>query len=486
MNHSTNYELKTQNSQRIHFIAIGGAAMHNLAIALHKKGFHISGSDDEIMEPSKSRLKELNLLPEKEGWFPEKITKDLDAVILGMHARIDNPELLKAQELGVKIYSYPEYLYEFSKNKKRVVIGGSHGKTSITAMIMHVLNFADNASLNSELKTLNFDYMVGSKVEGFETMVKLTEDSPVIILEGDEYLSSPVDRRPKFHLYKADIALLSGIAWDHINVFPTFESYVEQFRIFVDQIPPDGTLVYCEKDEEVKKVAEHSTSSCRKIPYGIPDYMIENGITFLTTNNSQLRTELQVFGEHNLLNIEGARNICNLLGVSDEKFYRAISSFKGAARRLELLAKNGSVSVFKDFAHSPSKLKASVEAVKQQFPERTIIACMELHTFSSLNEDFLNQYIGTMDKADEAIVYFNPHTIEHKKLKPITEEQVRVAFGNANIKVVTDSKKMFDYLIGSNHLNAVLLMMSSGNFDGMDLGQLAQSVAGGKKAVTEA
>jgi UDP-N-acetylmuramate: L-alanyl-gamma-D-glutamyl-meso-diaminopimelate ligase len=486
MNHSPNSELRTPGSKRIHFIAIGGAAMHNLAIALHKKGFHISGSDDEIMEPSKSRLKHLNLLPEREGWFPEKITNDLDAVILGMHARIDNPELLKAQEIGVKIYSYPEYLYEFSKNKKRVVIGGSHGKTSITAMIMHVLKNVSSGSPISGLQTPDFDYMVGSKVEGFETMVKLTEESPVIILEGDEYLSSPIDRRPKFHLYKADIALLSGIAWDHINVFPTFESYVEQFRIFVNQVPANGTLVYCENDIEVKKVAEQSTSSCKKIPYGIPDYEIKNGITFLLTPDSKLRTPLEVFGEHNLMNIEGARNICKLLGVDYEKFYNAISSFKGAARRLELLAKSDSVSVFKDFAHSPSKLKASVEAVKQQFPDRKIIACMELHTFSSLNENFLDQYKGSMDKADEAIVYFNPHTIEHKKLNPVSESQVRTAFGNDRIKVFTDSKKMYEYLSGINHRNTVLLMMSSGNFDGMDLEQLAKSATNGKKTFSEA
>ena len=457
--------------------------MHNLAIALHKKGFQITGSDDEIMEPSKSRLKEFGLLPGKEGWFSEKITRDLDAVILGMHARIDNPELLEAQRLGIKIYSYPEYLYEFSKNKKRVVIGGSHGKTSITAMIMHVLKLCE----------FDFDYMVGSKVEGFETMVKLTEESPVIILEGDEYLSSPIDRRPKFHLYKADFALLSGIAWDHINVFPTFESYVEQFQIFVDQVPADGTLVYCEHDKEVKKVAEHSTSSCKKIPYGIPSYEIKNGITFLRpvphlsgTTNTGHQTALQVFGEHNLMNMEGARNICNLLGVDNEKFYQAISSFKGAARRLELLARNDSVSVFKDFAHSPSKLKASVEAVKQQFPDRTVFACMELHTFSSLNENFLDQYAGSMDKADEAIVYFNPHTIEHKKLKPVTEKQVRAAFGNDRIHVFTDSKKLYDYLTSFAHRDTVVLMMSSGNFDGMNLEQLAQSAIGGKKAYTEA
>jgi UDP-N-acetylmuramate: L-alanyl-gamma-D-glutamyl-meso-diaminopimelate ligase len=474
--------------KRLHFIAIGGAAMHNLAIALHKKGFLITGSDDEIMEPSKSRLKEFNLLPEKDGWFPEKITDRLDAVILGMHARIDNPELIKAQELGIKIYSYPEYLYEFSKNKKRIVIGGSHGKTSITAMIMHVLKTVNESVKKipgSELKTSDFDYMVGSKVIGFDTMVKLTDESPVIILEGDEYLSSPIDRRPKFHLYKADIALLSGIAWDHINVFPTFENYVEQFRIFADGIPADGTLVYCEIDPEVKKVAGQSSSSCKKIPYGLPDYKIQNGMTFLLAPDSKLQTPLHVFGEHNLMNIEGARNICNLLGVSDENFYAAISTFKGAARRLELLAKNDTVAVYKDFAHSPSKLKASVEAVKQQFPERTIIACMELHTFSSLNENFLELYKGSMDHADEPIVYFNPHTIEHKKLKPITEQQVKNAFGNSGIKIFTDSKKMYDYLLDKDHRNTVILMMSSGNFDGMNLEQMAQSVVRKKEQISE-
>ncbi len=468
-------ELETPNS-KLHFIAIGGAAMHNLAIALHKKSFQVTGSDDEIMEPSRSRLKALKLLPEKEGWFPEKITNDLQAVILGMHARADNPELLKAQELGIKIYSYPEYLYEFSKNKKRVVIGGSHGKTSITAMIMHVLKQCN----------LDFDYMVGSKLEGFDTMVKLTEEASCIILEGDEYLASPVDRRPKFHLYHADIALLSGIAWDHINVFPTFENYVEQFQIFVDQIPATGTLVYCEMDAEVKKVVELSASKCKRIAYGIPDYKIKNGVTsiHLRTYDAELQTDLSIFGEHNLMNLEGARNICKLLDVSDEKFYSAIASFKGAARRLELLAKNETVSVFKDFAHSPSKLQATTEAVKQQFPERKIIACMELHTFSSLNENFLDQYKGSMDKADEAIVYFNPHTIEHKKLKPITEEQVKHSFGNSRIKIFTVSDELVHYLAGMNHRNTVVLMMSSGNFDGMNLEQLAQNII--QKSFTEA
>jgi UDP-N-acetylmuramate: L-alanyl-gamma-D-glutamyl-meso-diaminopimelate ligase len=470
---SPNAAFKSPDFKKIHFVAIGGAAMHNLAIALHRKGISITGSDDEIMEPSLSRLKNLNLLPEKEGWFPEKITRDLDAVILGMHARPDNPELLQAQKLGIKIYSYPEYLYEFSRKKKRVVIGGSHGKTSITAMILHVLKHAER----------DFDYMVGSKLEGFDTMVKLTEDSPVIVLEGDEYLSSPVDRRPKFHLYHADIALISGIAWDHINVFPTFENYVEQFQIFADQVPANGTIVYCNLDPEVKKVVEGSKSSAAKVPYGLPRYEILNGETILRTADSGLAVKLKIFGEHNLMNLEGARNICNLMGIENQKFYEAISSFKGAARRLELLAKNETLSVYKDFAHSPSKLKATTEAVKQQFPDRKVIACMELHTFSSLNENFLNEYKGSMDKADEAIVYFNPHTIEHKKLKAISEEQVRASFGNERIKIFTDSKKLSEYFEKTNLKNSVVLMMSSGNFDGINLEQLAQNLV--QKIFTE-
>jgi UDP-N-acetylmuramate: L-alanyl-gamma-D-glutamyl-meso-diaminopimelate ligase len=451
-------------NHRIHFIAIGGAAMHNLALALHQKGFTITGSDDEIAEPSLSRLKNVGLLPPQMGWFPGKITNDLDAVILGMHARVDNPELIKAQELGVRIYSYPEYLYEFSKDKKRVVIGGSHGKTTITAMILHVLNGRGS-----------FDYMVGAKLEGFDTMVRLTEEAPVIILEGDEYLSSPVDRRPKFHLYKADIALLSGIAWDHINVFPTYEDYVKQFQIYVDQVPDDGVIIYCSEDPEVVRVVQQSLSQCPKISYSIPKHKIVNGVTYLIPD-SRLPIPLIVFGHHNLLNIEGASLVCKELGVTDEQFYQSISSFKGAARRLELLAKNETTSVFKDFAHSPSKLKATTEAVKEQFSGRTIIACMELHTFSSLNENFLSLYGGSMDMADEAIVYYNPHTIEHKKLKPITEEQVRGAFQRRDIKIFTDSSKLKEYLLSKNYSNSVLLLMSSGTFDGINLEELAKEV----------
>lgn len=453
----------------VHLIAIGGSAMHNMAIAMHKKGFKVTGSDDEIFEPSKSRLAKLNLLPEKEGWDINNIHKGLDAVILGMHARADNPELLKAQELGLKIYSYPEYVYEQTKDKTRIVIGGSHGKTTITAMILHVLNF----------HKVDCDYLVGAQLHGFDTMVKLTKEAKIAVIEGDEYLSSPIDRRPKFHLYKPNIAIISGIAWDHINVFPTFDNYVEQFQIFTDLIEPNGSLIYCELDEQVKKVGDNARKDINKIPYGIPEYKIENGTTVLT--NCPLPTancQLQVFGEHNLMNLTAARLCCNQAGIGDTQFYDAIQSFSGAAKRLELIKKNNVTAVYKDFAHSPSKLKATTQAVKKQFPERKLIACMELHTFSSLNENFLKEYDGAMALADEAFVYFNPHTIEHKKLKPITEAQVKQAFGGNNIKVYTDSKELLNDLLKKDFTTKNLLMMSSGNFDGIDFKELGEKIVG--------
>ncbi len=449
---------------KIHFIAIGGSAMHNLAIAMHQKGFNITGSDDEVVEPSKSRLDKLGLLPPQMGWFPDKLDKSLDAVILGMHARADNPELLKAKELGLKIFSYPEYIYEQCKDKTRIVVGGSHGKTTITAMILHVLNSCGIAC----------DYMVGAQLEGFDAMVKLTETARLAVIEGDEYLSSPIDRRPKFHLYHPHIAILSGIAWDHINVFPTFPDYVEQFRIFITLIEKEGSLVYCENDAEVKQLALASRQDIKKIPYGVPAYTVKDGITFL--NASGMEVPLQVFGEHNLMNLNGARLVCNQVGVSDKDFYHAISTFKGAAKRLELVRHADQFNVYKDFAHSPSKLKATTAAVKTQFPDRKLIACMELHTFSSLNEDFLKEYRGAMDSAEEAYVYFNPHTIEHKKLKPITSEQVRLAFGTPGLKVFTNSAELMDMLKKKSLANCNLLLMSSGNFDGVDFKALSDEL----------
>lgn len=452
---------------RIHFIAIGGAAMHNMAICMHKKGYIVTGSDDEIREPSLSRLKQHGILPVEMGWHPEKITKDLDAIILGMHARLDNPELIKAQELGVRIYSYPEYIYEQTKDKTRIVIGGSHGKTTITAMILHVFKQCG----------IDTDYMVGAALPGFDTMVKLTNEAKYVVVEGDEYLASPIDKRPKFHLYHPHIAIISGIAWDHINVFPTYDIYVDQFRQFIRLIEPGGTLVYCQEDKDLNSLAnemKHKRTDLYYYPYGVPENSIENGETILIHDKG--KTRLHIFGEHNLMNLNGARLVCNKAGISDEQFYNAISSFKGAARRLELVYKNEHTAYYKDFAHSPSKLKATTDAVKKQYPNRKLVACMELHTFSSLNEDFLKEYKGAMDLADKAIVYFNPQVIEHKKLKPITVEQVKEAFGREDLMVLVQSKDVLNELKSRSWDNTNLLMMTSGNFDGIDLDGLGKEL----------
>lgn len=451
---------------KVHFIAIGGSAMHNLAIALHKKGFEVTGSDDVLFEPSVSRLAKYGILPKENGWFPEKLSKDIDAVILGMHARADNPELLKAQELGLKIYSYPEYIYEQAKDKLRVVIGGSHGKTTITSMILHVLQMAGK----------KFDYLVGAQLEGFETMVGLTHDAPVMVIEGDEYLASAIDRRPKFHLYKAKIGVISGIAWDHINVFPTFESYIEQFRIFVETIQPNGKLIYSQTDEVLNAMVAEDHSSVEKLPYALPQFVIENGVTIILSDHK--RYPLQVFGEHNLLNMEAARLVCESLEIGRDEFYNHITSFKGAARRLELLGKNEHAAIFKDFAHSPSKLKATVHAVKAQFPNRQLIACIELHTFSSLNKDFLAEYAGAMDGADTAIVFISFETFAQKKMEPYPPEVVKKAFQRADLLVFNDPKLLVNYFENVNIIDKNLLMMSSGNFGGINLVNIANNLLG--------
>ncbi len=450
--------------KKVHFIAIGGSAMHNLAIALHRKGYHVTGSDDQIFEPSRSRLAKAGILPESDGWFPEKITGNLDAVILGMHARADNPELEKAEELGLKIFSYPEFLYEQAKDKKRVVIGGSHGKTSITAMILHVMN---------KLK-MDTDYMVGAQLEGFDCMVRLTESAPVAVFEGDEYLSSPIDRRPKFHLYRPHIAVLSGIAWDHINVFPTYENYVDQFRQFVDLIEPGGTLIYCSEDDALNTLVEGNKRLNLK-PYGIHPHRIENGISHLITGMDE-NLPVAVFGDHNLMNLNAARLVCESLGVQSSSFYTAIADFTGASKRLEKIASTDNAAVFKDFAHSPSKLVATVQAVQKQFPDRKLVACMELHTFSSLNKAFLQQYAGTMNHCDYAVVYFNPQTIAHKKLAPISVAEVKKAFAREDLIVLNETSEVLNWLGDFSWPGHNLLLMTSGNFDGVDLDQLGKSL----------
>lgn len=431
--------------------------MHNLAIALKDKGYHVTGSDDAIFEPSKSRLKKKGILPKELGWFPEKITSDIDAVILGMHAHQDNPELARAKELGLKIYSYPEFLYEQSKTKTRVVVAGSHGKTTITSMILHVLNFHQK----------EVDFMVGAQLEGFDCMVKLTEHNDFMVLEGDEYLSSPIDLRSKFLLYQPNIALLSGIAWDHINVFKTFDDYVEQFRKFVASITPGGVLVYNEEDSEVVKVVENAENYFRKMPYKTPEYEIANGKVLLKTEMGDI--PLSVFGAHNLLNLEGARHICQTLGIMDEEFYEAIMNFKGASKRLEKVERNDKGILYKDFAHAPSKVKAAVKAFCEQFKNERKYGFLELHTYSSLNPIFLEQYDHAMDGLDEAIVFYSEDALKIKRMEPISPDLIKEKFKNENLTVFTNAEELHQYWNTLDKTQGVYMMMSSGNFGGLDL-----------------
>lgn len=441
---------------RIHFIAIGGAAMHNLALAIQQKaGYVVTGSDDEIFDPARTHLLEAGLLPDQMGWHPERITPDIDAIILGMHAREDNPELVRARELGLRIYSFPEYLYEQTKDKFRIVVGGSHGKTTTTAMILYVLNRLG----------IEADYMVGAQIEGFERMVRLSDTAKYAVFEGDEYLTSPLDLRSKFLWYKPNTAILTGIAWDHINVFPTFDLYVDTFRKFVDTFEPNGTFIYYSGDENLQKIAAGARKDIRCRPYSA----------------YQGDVPMQVFGQHNMENMQAACMACETIGVQPEDFYREISTFTGAANRLEKIAETKSSVAYKDFAHSPSKLRATVKAVRERYPDKRLVAAMELHTFSSLMADFLPQYKGCMAEADEAYVYFNPHVIEHKRLTPITADEVAAAFDSPNIRVFTESEALQKQLrdsvaTQSGGQNVALLMMSSGTFDGINVKQFAEEL----------
>jgi UDP-N-acetylmuramate: L-alanyl-gamma-D-glutamyl-meso-diaminopimelate ligase len=448
---------------RVHFIAIGGSAMHNLAIALNRKGIQVSGSDDEIFEPSRTRLEKEGILPANIGWDIANIHTELDAVILGMHAREDNPELLKAKELHIPIFSYPEYLYEQSKDKMRIVIGGSHGKTTITSMLLHAINKLG----------LNVDYMVGAQLEGYDCMVKLTNDAKYMILEGDEYLSSPIDRRPKFHLYHPNVALISGIAWDHINVFPTFENYTNQFEIFCDLIEPNGTLIYNSEDPEVRKLGEQAREGITSIAYQTPTFEPTEAGTLLHFEGQSY--PLLVFGPHNLQNLMGAMNLAKSIGIEHSAFLKSMSDFTGAGKRLQKVVERPDFVMFKDFAHSPSKLKATTAAVKHQYPNRKVVACMELHTFSSLKKEFLPHYEGAMIAADEALVYFNPEVVHHKKLEAISIQQVSEGFGGS-VEVKDNTEDVLSFIRSQKWNNAVLLMMSSGNFDGIDYDQLGEEL----------
>jgi len=449
---------------KVHFIAIAGSAMHNLAIALKKKGYIVTGSDDEIFSPAKERLAYYGILPKELGWHTDRITKDLDCVILGMHAKEDNPELIKAKQEGIKIYSYPEFLYEMSKDKIRIVIGGSHGKTTTTAMILHAFRS----------KGIDTDYMVGALLKGFDVMVKISNESKYMVLEGDEYLTSPIDRRPKFHLYKPNIAVITGIEWDHVNVFPTFEMYKEQFSIFADKIEKNGTLIYCNQDPNVVQVANNARQDIEKIPYECLSYKIVDGTTYVTYKNKEYK--LQIFGHHNLMNMNAGMQVCKKVGITNEEFLSAMESFEGASKRLEILQKTPTFIMFKDFAHSPSKLKATINAVKEQYPTFRLIAVMELHTYSSLTQDFLKQYKDTMQLADKAIVYFNHHALELKRLPDLDKQVIYESFDKEGL-IVTDSKEeLKNILEKENYKNTCLLMSSSGDFDGLDLSALGMNL----------
>lgn len=450
---------------RIHFIAIGGSVMHNLAIALKEEGHHISGSDDEIFEPSRSALAKHGLLPNREGWDPAKIDKNLDLVILGMHASKDNPELLKAQTLGLTIHSFPEYIYEHSKDKQRIVIAGSHGKTTITAIIIHVLNHCRR----------KFDYVIGARVRGIENTVRLTADAPIIIIEGDEYLSSALDPTPKFLRYQHHIGLISGIAWDHANVFPNEEEYVRQFDLFADQTPKGGILIYCEQDPMALMIGKKERADVTEVTYKSHPHTSDNNGQFYLTDGKE-KHPIRIFGSHNYQNISGAREVLKKIGVTNQQFFEAISSFQGASGRLEIVREAPGTTIYKDFAHAPSKVRATVKAVKEIHPSRELVACVELHTYSSLNKKFLPQYKDSLKNAQTPIVYFNPEKVQAKKLEPLTASDIHSAFSNPSISVFDDARKLQQFLLQQSWKNKNLLMMSSGNFGGIDIKELSDKM----------
>ena len=452
-----------EKKQRIHFIAIAGSVMHNLAIALKQAGHEVTGSDDEIYEPARTALATHGILPEKEGWHPEDINSSIDVIMLGMHAQKDNPELLKAQELGLKIYSFPDYIYEQSRDKQRIVIAGSHGKTTITAIIIHVLNACNR----------KFDYVIGARVKGIQQTVRLS-DAPIIVIEGDEYLSSALDPTPKFLRYHHHIGLISGIAWDHANVFPSEEDYVKQFDLFADQTPKGGTLIYCDQDAMALIIGKKERPDVAAISYKSHPHTLDGGRFALTFNKEKY--PIKVFGSHNFQNINGAKEVLKKIGVTNEQFYKAITSFEGASGRLEMLAENKSVAVYKDFAHAPSKVAATVKAVKETYPSRELVACVELHTFSSLSKKFLPQYKDTLKNAQTPVVYFNPEKLKAKKLEPLSGSDIRSAFANQRIQVFDDAAQLEHFILSQNWKEKNLLLMSSGNWGGINLRQLSDKV----------
>lgn len=448
---------------RVHFIAIGGSVMHNLAISLASSGYIVTGSDDEIHDPSGERLKSAGLLPETNGWFPDKITTDLDAIIVGMHAKIDNPELLKAKELNLKIYSFPEFVYANSVNKQRIVISGSHGKTTITSMIMHALKSAG----------YEFDYLVGARVNGFERNVHLTKDNPFIIIEGDEYFASPLDPRPKFLIYDPHILVVSGVSWDHINVFPTEEDYVEPFVKLIGSLSKAAACIYNKEDKTVRDLVNKLTDKelHSVYPYYTPSYKVnKSGISEIKLENRKF--PIKLIGRHNASNIAAAWEVCKLLALSFEEFIAAISVYEGAAMRLQKIYEDDHTVVIRDFAHAPSKVIASVEAVAEHYKDHNVIACLELHTYSSLNKAYLSRYSNSLKKIKNKLVLVSNKTLQLKKLPNISALDIRKAFQDNGIRFVQNKIEMLTSLKSMLKKRDVILLMSSGNFEGLDVKEL--------------
>ncbi|MDD4142381.1 MAG: Mur ligase family protein [Bacteroidales bacterium] len=444
-----------------HFISIGGSIMHNLAICMHLKGHKVTGSDDEIFEPAKSNLEKYGLLPDEPGWHPERITNDIDIVILGMHAKKDNPELVKAEQLGLKIMSFPEFIYENAKNKTRVVVGGSHGKTTITSIILHVMKVLD----------INVDYLVGANIPGYDVMVKISDNANLLVVEGDEYLTSTLDLRPKFHLYHPDIALISGIAWDHCNVFPSFDIYKDQFAKFVDTIEPNGSLVYFEPDENICDITRNRRNDVNYIPYDTPDYTVKDNTFIINVDNTEY--PLKIAGKHNMQNILGAMKVCSKLGIDSHAFMNAVTSFVGAAKRMEIIEKNDHITIYRDFAHAPSKVAATVNAVREQYPTQKIVAILELHTYSSLNINFIGHYKNTLKEADEKIVFFDPHALAIKQLPMLNNEDIKSAFDD-NVFVCHDPQTLTEQINKFTSDKCILLFMSSGNFSNIEFKEFSK------------
>ena len=447
--------------RKVHFISIGGSVMHSLAIELKRLNYVVTGSDDVIYEPSKSSLIENDLYPKELGWHESNIKDDLDFVILGMHARSDNPELKLAKHKKIKIYSFPEFVYEYSKNKTRVVIAGSHGKTTIASMVLHVL----------KNNTINVDYLLGAKIEGLSNSVSLSNENDFIIIEGDEYLSSRIHDTPKFHVYKPNIALISGISWDHVNVFPTFDVYKNQFGVFIDKIVDGGVLIYNDNDLEILDLLKNNQNFIRKIPYSRHNYIAKDNKFFIETDEGIL--PLKIFGKHNMENLSGAKQVCNLIGLTDDEFYNSILTFKGATNRLQLKEIKLGRSVIIDFAHSPSKLKASIDAVKTNFSGE-LVGVYELHTFSSFHKKFQIHYRGTMDKCDYPIIFIDRSNPKLKN-QDLDEESLKKSFNNLKMKFIFDKDELDNYIMSFEQLNLNLLLMSSGKFGGIDVDRLSKN-----------